>query len=250
MTRISGSVCLVTGATGGIGGAVVELLRRRGAEVIASGRDRHRLDALAAVGVTAIAADLAAPGGAEALAARAIEPGGRVDVLVNCAGAGWAGEFEGMEPAEIDALVTLNLTAILELTRALLPGMLERGHGHVVNVASIAGHAGVASEAVYSAAKAGLIAFADSLRLETWGRGLLVSTVSPGAVATSFFARRGRPYDRPFPPPVTAGRVAEAVVSAIEHDRAQVFVPRWLGLAARVKGAAPGVYRTLARRFG
>jgi short-subunit dehydrogenase len=149
-----------------------------------------------------------------------------------------------------DRLLALNLRAPIMLTRALLPGMLERGNGRVTLLASVAGHTGVAHESVYAASKAGLIVFAESLRLEVAGSGVGVAVVSPGAVATEFFGRRGVPYDRRFPRPVSPARVAGAVLDTLEGDRDDLVVPRWLAVAPRIRALAPRTYRSLARRFG
>ncbi len=127
--------------------------------------------------------------------------------------------------------------------------MLAWGRGHIVNVASIAGHVGVREEAVYAATKAALVAFTESLRYEVGDR-LTVTLVSPGVVETAFFRRRGRPYERRRPKPIPPERVADRIARAIERERAEVFVPRWMALPARLRGAAPGLYRALARRFG
>ena len=110
--------------------------------------------------------------------------------------------------------------------------------------------AGVAGEAVYSATKAGLDAFAESLRAETVGSGVNVSVVVPGVVDTGFFDTRGRPYERARPRPVPPDAVADAVVRAVVRDRAEEWVPRWLRIAPAVRALAPGAYRRLAARFG
>jgi uncharacterized protein len=149
--------------------------------------------------------------------------------------------------AEAERLVALNLMAPVRLSRAMLPAMLERRRGHIVLIGSIAGRVGVPDEAVYAATKAGLAAFADSLRAEVAGRGVGVSLVTPGAVDTPFFERRGRRYGRRIPRLVSPDRVAEAVQRCLEGDRAERTVPRWLAVPARLHGAAPGVYRSLAR---
>jgi short-subunit dehydrogenase len=154
-----------------------------------------------------------------------------------------------MLDADIAALVALNLEAPLRLTRAALPHMREQGRGHLAFVSSVAA-VGVGGEAVYSATKAGLRAFAAGLRHEVALDGIGVSTVLPGAVDTPFFARRGQGYDRTSPRLVAAPTVAAALVRAIERDQPEVFVPRWLTLAARVQGAVPGVFHRLADRFG
>lgn len=248
---VRGSVCLVTGASSGIGAATARALSSRGARVLAAGSDPERTQAAAArAGGTALVADLAEAGGAAALAAAAEAVHGRVDVLVNNAGVGWAGDFAAMPETEIARLVQVDLTAALELTRALLPGMAARGRGHVVSVGSIAGHAGGRGEAVYAACKAGLAAFTEALRQEHARSPVGFSIVIPGVVATPFFERRGVPYGRTFPRPVPADRVAAGIVDAIRRERAQVVVPGWLGGPMRLRGALPELYRPLVDRFG
>jgi short-subunit dehydrogenase len=178
--------------------------------------------------------------------ARLAAEAGAVDVLVASAGAGWAGPVAAMPPRAIDDLLAVNLAAPVRLARALLPGMVERGRGHMVFVASIAGVVGVPDEAVYSAAKAGLIMFAEALRATA---PIGVSVVVPGVVDTPFFDRRGTPYTRRRPAPIPAERVARAIARSVEQDLASVYVPGWLRLPARLKGVAPGVFRRLAARF-
>ncbi|HEX5449426.1 MAG TPA: SDR family NAD(P)-dependent oxidoreductase [Gaiellaceae bacterium] len=227
MTQLRGKTCLVTGAGGGIGAAIVGALEAGGAKVIGSDRDTL---------------DLTTPEGPRALAAAA----GRVDVLVNCAGAGLYGPVAGLQRPDLDKLLALNLVAPIELTRELLPAMLERGEGHIVNVASLVAHVPKESEAAYAATKAGLAGFTRSLHEELRGSGVGVSLISPAVVATGFFAERGQPYARRWPRPIAPERVAEATVRAIERNRAEVIVPRWLTVAARIYGGAPSVYRALA----
>lgn len=245
--NLSGAVVLVTGASGGIGAACASELTARGARLIVSGRDAAPL---AAVPGVAVPADLAEPGGAEKLAAEACEVFGRVDGVIHCAGVGWYGAFAGMPDERMDEVLAVNVRAPVALTRALLPAMVMRGCGHVAFLASIAGWTGVAREAVYAGAKAGVITFAESLRLELAGSGVGVSVVSPGAVRTDFYDRRGEPYDRRVPRPVPAQRIADIVVRGIERERASQIVPRWLAIAPIVRAVAPGAYRRLTRRFG
>src|SRR5438093_544698 len=123
------------------------------------------------------------------------------------------------------------------------------GRGRVVFVSSIAA-TGVRSEAVYSATKAGLGSFAESLAYELNGHDVRVSVVVPGVIDTGFFDRRGRPYGRKRPGPQPPERVARAIVSCLEHDRDVCYVPRWMRLSAWLHGAAPGTFRALAARFG
>ena len=239
--RISGATVLITGASSGIGAATARAVAAAGGRAMLTGRDGDRLAAVAAeTGGTAFVADITKP-------VEVTEP---VDVLVNNAGVGWAGPFAEMTDADIDRLIAVNLAAPIRLTRALVPGMVERGRGHVVFVASIAGATGVRHEAVYAATKAGLIYFADSLRYELGGSGVGVSVVLPGVVDTPFFDRRGRPYDRRRPAPIPAERVARTIVTAIERGHAEVYQPGWMRVPARLRGGAPALFRRLAGRYG
>ncbi|MGQ0774925.1 MAG: SDR family NAD(P)-dependent oxidoreductase [Pseudonocardiales bacterium] len=237
---------LVTGGSSGIGAAVAGMLATAGYRVVVLGRDRARLATVAAdIGADAVVADLATLEGLT----RAADAATGVDLLVNSAGRGWAGALATMSPEDIDALVTVNLTAPLRLTRAALPGMRQRGRGHLVFVSSIAA-VGVGGEAVYAATKAGLRTFAASLRHEVAPEGIGVTTLLPAAVRTPFFDHRGRPYDRRFPRPLGPAQVASALLRAVEQNRPEVFVPRWLTVAARLQGALPELFHRLAQRFG
>jgi len=262
--RLNGAVTLVTGASSGIGAATATALAAAGARLLLTGRDAARLAEVARqTGGVALPADLAVPGEPARLAAAASEAAraapwaggtradhGGIDVLVNNAGVGWSGPVGDITAAKITELTTVNLAAPIELTRLLVPAMAQRGRGRVVFVSSIAGVTGVRGEAVYAATKAGLSTFAESLDYEVRDHGVRVCVVVPGVIDTPFFGRRGRPYGRKRPAPIPAERVATAIVSALEHDRAVVYVPRWLRVPARIHGAAPGTFRALAARFG
>jgi short-subunit dehydrogenase len=242
----------VTGASSGIGAAVARRLGEEGGwRLVLSGRDPSRLRAVAdAASATAFAADLTLPGAGRQLADFTLATVGPVDLLVAGAGVGWAGEFLDMPPHAIDEVLDVNVPATLRLVRLVLPGMVEAGSGRVVLIGSLAGSVAVRDEAVYSAAKAAIGAFADALRYELRGTGVGVTHVVPGVVDTPFFERRGAPYRRSRPRPVPPERVADAVRAAVERGRDEVYVPGWLRLPCRVRGAAPGLYRRLAARFG
>ena len=261
--RLTGAIALVTGGSSGIGAATARALAGAGARLLIAGRDPARLRAVAGqtCGI-ALACDLAAPGGPADLAAAAQraaatlppapgagEASAGIDILVNNAGVGWAGPIGEIAAEKIAELVTVNLTAPMQLTRLLAPGMIARGRGRVVFVSSIAA-TGVRGEAVYSATKAGLGSFAESLAYELNGHDVRVSVVVPGVIDTPFFDRRGRPYGRKRPGPQPPERVARAIVSCLERDRDVCYVPRWMRLPAWLHGAAPGTFRALATRFG
>jgi short-subunit dehydrogenase len=155
-----------------------------------------------------------------------------------------------MSGERADEVLGVNLRAPVHLSRQLLPGMLERGRGHLSFVASIAGWLPVTEEAVYSATKSGLLAYAESLRAELLGTGVGISVVSPAAVRSEFWANRGAPYDRRFPRQMSPERVARAIVGGIEDERAHQMLPRWLAIAPAIRAAAPAAYRAMQRRFG
>ena len=217
----------MTGAAGGIGAACVAALRAAGGDVVAVDREYEL------------------PGDVDRLAADA----GAVDVLVNCAGVGLYGPVAEVAVEDMRRVLAVNLEAPIALTRALLPGMLARRSGHVVNVASLVAHVPKRGEAAYAASKAGLAGFTRSLRAELRGTGVGASLVSPAVVDTGFFDARGEPYGRRWPRPAPAARVADAAVDAIRRDRAEIVVPGWLTVAVRLYGGAPGLYRALSARW-
>jgi short-subunit dehydrogenase len=249
--ELTDAVVLVTGSSHGIGEACAAELTARGAHVVLHGRSADVLGTIAAeLGAKVVATDLQDEQATTDLAYAARDVYGRVDAVVHCAGIGWYGHTAAMPPAKLDELLRVNLRAPLQLTRTLLPDMVARGRGHVAFVASIAGLTGVACEAVYAATKAGLITFADSLRLELHGTGVGVSVVSPGAVRTNFFQRRGTPYGRRIPRPMPPARVATAVVRGMVRGSGDIVLPHWLALAPATRAVAPRVFEALNRQMG
>ncbi len=246
-----GAVIIVTGASRGIGHATAELLAARGATVVCVGRDESALQALAGrLGGTAAVADLGAQTGPAAVVEQTLAAHGRLDAVVINAGVGHEGSVVDMAAARIAELVDVNMRGALLLAAAGATAIRATGgNGAIVFVTSIAGAVGVPGESVYSATKAALESFAPLLREELRADSITVSTVLPGAVDTDFFRTRGQPYQRRFPRPVPPERVASAILYAIQSGAPHQVVPRWLNLPARLSGAAPRLYRSLARHL-
>ena len=248
--QLAGARVLDTGATGGIGGALARALHARGATVIVSGRREELLVELTAnLGerAEAVAEDLAESDGPRRLA----EAAGAVDVLVANAALPASGRVEDFDPEQIDRALDVNLRAPMQLTRALLPGMLERGRGHLTFVSSLSGKAASPRSGVYSATKFGLRGFAAGLREDVEPRGIGVTVVFPGLVSEAgFFADSGVRLPR-WVGTRTPEQVAEAVVRGIERERAEIDVaPLGLRLGTRLAGVAPVTVARVQRRLG
>jgi short-subunit dehydrogenase len=186
---------LITGASAGIGLEFAKGLAERNYDLIVTARRRERLDELAArlraehggMRVEVIVADLADPGAPEAIAAEVRRLEMNVDLLVNNAGFGTHGRFETLPPERERGEIAVNVAALVALTHAFLPGMLERGHGGVINVASTAAFQPVPYMAVYAATKAFVRSFSEALHEEVAARGVRVLALCPGPTATEFF---------------------------------------------------------------
>lgn len=243
-------VAVVTGASSGIGAEIARALAGRGlGRVVLVARRRERLEALAEeLGDSArvFIADLTRSAEVEAL----IETHPRVDLLVNNAGIGSSGRFDKVASTDGDslsALVDLNCRALVRLTAAWVPGMVERGGGWVLNVGSIAGMFPTPTSATYGASKAFVNQFTESLRIELRDTGVAAHLLAPGPVATEFLAdveEHRQRYGAFFVP---ARRVAEEGLDYLFADRPR-HVPGWLvRLSALVARSTPlALFRPVA----
>lgn len=249
----SQTVAVVTGASRGIGRAVVEALVGRGATVGCVSRSKedldHLSDGLSGPGrVELAAADVGIRAEIESAMSDLASRLGRIDVLVNNAGVGQYGPVLTLDPDEAERLIQVNYLGTFYTVRAVLPEMLKRRAGHIVNVASVAGRLGGPFEAAYAASKFAVVGFTESLAVETASFGVKVSMVNPGPVQTGFFATRGHPYERRRPRPISAAEVAGAVMAVLEDGRLEKTVPRALRYASVVREVLPGLYFSGTRR--
>jgi short-subunit dehydrogenase len=185
-------LALVTGASSGIGADLARELARHGHDLVLAARRVESMRALAAelsahgASSSVIAADLSKPGAAAALAAELSTRELAIDVLINNAGLGAGGPFHESDPVRVSEMLNVNIVALTELTRALLPGMVERRRGRVLFVASTAGFQPGPSLAVYSATKAYVLSLGEALSYELRGSGVTITTLCPGATHSEF----------------------------------------------------------------
>ncbi len=234
MKDLKGKTAVVTGASRGLGPYIARALAGEGMHLVLAARSASELEDVAASlragGAQAIAvpANVAAAADREALVAAAGREFGAVDVLVNNAGIERTYPYHLIDPVDIEHIIAVNLTAPMLLTRSVLPGMLERRRGHVVNVSSIAGKVGPPYNEPYAATKAGLIGFTESLRAECHGTGVSASVVCPGFVAEAGMfetSRREHPVQLPrLLGATTPAAVARAVVRVIKRDLPEALV--------------------------
>ena len=234
-------VALVTGASSGIGAALAREFARHGYDLVLVARRVEPMtrlaEELAAHGsaATVIPADFSRPGAAATLAHDLAERGIAVEVLANNAGLGAAGRFERLEVGRISEMLQVNIVALTELTRLILPGMVARGRGKVMLLASIAGFSPGPHMAVYFASKGYVLSLGEALGYELAGTGVGVTVVCPGATDTEFFEVAGSRG-------TTIGRRLRHMMSAQE-----VAARAYRGLAAGRKVVITGnVNRLLA----
>jgi short-subunit dehydrogenase len=240
---------IITGASSGLGEATARLLAANGHRLVLAARRVDALETLAqeinpsGKRVITAACDVTKFDDLENLIARARGVFGPVDVLVNNAGIGGPlGKWWELERTEFQTVFDTNLIAAVELSRLVLPEMLARHSGHIINMGSVAGRA--ASSSLYSASKFGLRGFSMSLRRELLGSGVSVSLIAPGFIKTPM-TDFGPPLPMPGPE-----IVARAVLNLLDHPRAEVIVPGWYRPLIWLETLLPGLMdRVIQQNF-
>ena len=188
MFDLTGKSALVTGATGGIGGAIAYALHRQGAVVGISGRNEDKLKMLAeelGENVHILPADLSSEGGADALVASAVEAMEKVDILVNNAGLTRDGLSMRMKDEDWQQVIDVNLSAPFKLARAVQRGMMKNRWGRIINISSVVGTTGNPGQTNYCASKAGMAGWTKAMAAELASRGVTVNCIAPGFIATA-----------------------------------------------------------------
>jgi len=249
-------VAVVTGASSGIGHAAALELARSGYDLAVSARRLPLLETLAeecrrtGARCVAIAADVTSRADCQALIENAERELGAIDVLVNNAGFAIFDAIENASPDELESMMQTNYFGTVWCTKAVLPRMLERKRGTIVNVASIAGIMGYTRMGGYCATKFAMIGFSEALRDEVIGRGVRVALVCPGTTETSFFekAERGKmPNASRLILGISAEKVARVIVKSAEDGRFRRIVPFLAAAYMRFREFAPNLAHVLFR---
>ena len=253
--QFADQVVLITGASNGIGRQLALDLAARGAVVVGCGRSIARLrEVLVEVRRTSprsvmIGCDVGDAEQVRGMIAKVLADYGRIDTLVNNAGIGMRQAFAEMPAAAVEEIMRTNFIGAVNCTREVLPAMIARGSGRIVNVSSGAGKIGTLNMAAYCASKFALNGWAESLYYELKPLGVKVTIVCPGPVRTEF--NRDFRESEPKAPAnlvLTAEAVSQAIIRAIEKDKFEVIVPRWLALLSLGRRLAPGLFRFFAER--
>jgi short-subunit dehydrogenase len=245
-------VILITGASSGIGAASARVFGQGGYRVVLAARREDRLALLAEEiehkggQVLAVPTDIGQRNQIENLVSRTLETYGQIDVLFNNAGFGRLAWLEDLNPQDdIDRQVQVNLLGLIHTSRTVLPHMIQRQRGHIINMASIAGLIAPPTYSIYAASKFGVAGFTQALRREVALYGIRVSGIYPGGVATEFEQHVGRPSQVQVATPgwllLSAEQVAQEVWRIAQRPHRMVVIPRVMWLAVWLNAIAPGL---------
>jgi short-subunit dehydrogenase len=244
--RYTGVTALVTGASSGLGAEFAAKLAARGADLVLVARRVEKLETLAeqletdhGVSVQTVGFDLAEPGAGQRLFDTVQERSIPVSILVNNAGLGSQGVFAESDQARVHDQLAVNVTALTEITRAFVPGLVSRGEGAIVNVASLTAYMPMPGMAVYAACKSFVLNFTEALSYELRNSGVRVMAISPGPTRTEFYAESGA--DESNTRFETPERVVQTALKALDSSRkpASIVSGRSNRMTSRILGLLP-----------
>ena len=249
-------VILITGVSDGIGKRLALDLAARGAVIIGCGRSEERLGAvltelqcISPRSIT-IKCDVSSREEVRAMVGKVLAAYDAIDILINNAGIGMRKPFVETPLRIIEELMRTNYLGTVYCTREVLPSMLARGRGHIVNISSVAGHIGTLNMAGYCASKFAINGFSESLYHELKPRGIAVSVVCPGPVKTAF--NRSFAQSSPKSPErmiISPESVSQTVMTIIENKRFEMITPRSFAFICSVKRVMPGLFRAISSRL-
>src|SRR5262245_34345111 len=254
-TNFTGRVILITGASNGIGKQLALDFAAHGATVVGCGRSIVRLkETLIEVrrlssSSAMIGCDVSDAEQVHGMIAKVLADHGRIDILINNAGIGMRKPFADTPLATVDEILRINYLGAVYCTHEVLPSMLSRRQGHIINISSAAGIIGTLNMSAYCASKFAMNGWAESLYHELRPLGIHVAIVCPGPVTTEF-NRNFRDTEPKSPASlfVSTQDVSKEVIRTIEKNKFEVIMPRWLALMCAFKRYAPNLFRILAQR--
>jgi uncharacterized protein len=256
MKELAGKIVLITGASSGIGRETALYFAKAGAVPVLTARSVDKLEELAAeirkkYGIEApvFRLDVQSNDNVQQVVKDVIEKLERIDILVNSSGFGVFESTVDMAMDDFEGMMDVNYFGLVRVTKAVLPDMLRRDSGHIVNIASISSFVAGKRQGGYAATKFAVMGFSEGLHYELEGTGVSLSNVNPGPVETPFFERADRqvipgniPYIRP-------EQVAQTVLRACVEKKPLYIIPRMFGPGIKMRYLAPGVYRVLMKRL-
>jgi len=252
---LANKVVVITGGSSGIGAEMGRMIAAKGGIPILIGRSADKLASVSdSIGSQheVLRADVRDEKAMKDAVAALEQRYGRIDVLINNAGFGIFETFMDTPTERFDEMMSVNYMGIVRCTKAVLPGMLARGQGHIVNIASIAGKVGSAKSTGYSASKHAVLGFTNSLRLELIGTGVKVTAINPGPIDTPFFeladptGNYAAGVKRHM---LRSEQVAAAAVKAIERGKREVNMPSLFAFGAVLSHLLPRLFDVIAVKF-
>ncbi|MYL63217.1 SDR family NAD(P)-dependent oxidoreductase [Bacillus hwajinpoensis] len=259
MKNLKNKVVLITGASSGIGRQLAIDLAKKGAKLILVARSEEKLmevkgliERSGAYAPAVWTIDVGDGERVEHVLPMLLEEMPPIDVLINNAGFGKFDAFVDADMKDIKAMFDVNVIGLMRFTSHVLPGMIDAGSGHVVNIASQAGKLATPKSSGYSASKHAVLGFSNSLRMEMKEHNIQVTTVNPGPIKTNFFetADSSGTYTKNVEKMMlSAEKVSREIISAIEKGTREVNLPGWMNAGAKLYHTAPGLVEKIAGKF-